>query len=187
MGAGRGPRRKKPHHCSQCAHSLWALPHLPFQTRILRQGVSQVPSTSSGTRMLFPVPNLPSGITYGHTLGFLLCPALLTALLLIPTSSQLPQPPSASHFFGPTFSLLIPEGQVGHKVLNATRVSRESPPATMMPSRGTSTQVARGPADGQGPGSEMPQVLLYPLCLRELEQSFISLTQRATNLPISVL
>lgn len=34
------------------------------------------------------------------------------------------------------------------KVLNPTRVPRASPPATMMPSSGTSTRVARSPAGG---------------------------------------
>lgn len=139
--------------------------------------------------MLFPVPGPASRITHSHPPGTpvlslvrgLILPTLLSALI-----STLPDTRSPITLALPlVFSFL--QTRQATKVLNATRVPSDSPPATMMPSSGTSTRVASSPAggllvrfrEGGTPNSEMPQVRLCP--------PHPSLIQRAASPPVSVL
>lgn len=107
------------------------------------------------------------------------CSATCQRPLVLPSCAHCPccstqphlhcPPPSAPNCFGlPLIFFSFLQTRQATKVLNPTRVPRASPPATTMPSSGTSTRVARSPVGrplvrfqvGRTPNQEMPQVRL---------------------------
>lgn len=186
MGAGRGLRRETIPPL-QCAARTGLCP-LPFQTQAPQaRGLSNA-SPGSGTRNAvpsawpghldacdYPWPHpgdtCPATCQMTGSARPTSCPAAHPALISAPTATLAPTTLALPFVF---FSFL--QTRQATKVLNATRVPSDSPPATMMPSSGTSTRVARSPAggplvrfqEGMAPNSGMPQVRLCPPCPRWL-------------------
>lgn len=162
MGAGRGLGRKKPHTFSGSPPTLGSAP-MPFQTqgphtRDLSEAQLGLWDrlSSQCLALLRCIRFYPRACPGRPVLPLirddLSCLAPRAALAAPPTPSpcssatltSLPPPPTALALPFVVFSFL--QTRQATKVLKPTRVPRASPPATTMPSSGTSTRVARSPA-----------------------------------------
>lgn len=142
---------------NQCALQCWALSPAYSDSRPLMQESLKCPGLALGPETA-PVP-VPAACRAGsltqpcpasallHVRDGWLCPAL-------PSSACCPCCCSSHHHLWPPLPLTLPlvffsflQTRQATKVLNPTRVPKASPPATTMPSSGTSTRVARSPAN----------------------------------------
>lgn len=142
---------------NQCALPCWALCPAYSDSRPLMQESLKCPGLVLEPETA-PVP-VPAACSAGsltqpcpasalsHVRDGWLCPSL-------PNSACRPCCCSPHHHPRPPLPLTLPlvffsflQTRQATKVLNPTRVPKASPPATTMPSSGTSTRVARSPAD----------------------------------------
>lgn len=161
MGAGRGLGRKKPHTFSGCLLTLGSAP-MPFQTQDPQDPqarISPMPSLwdrlgsqCSALSCIWFYPRPCSGRPFLPLVREdLLCLAPHAALAAPPSpcpsaTLSLPSPLPLLALDLPLVFFSFLQTRQATKVLNPTSVPRASPPATTMPSSGTSTRVARSPA-----------------------------------------
>lgn len=169
---------------SQCALPCWALPPARSDSRPLSQASLKCPGLVLGPETApGPVPAVCRARSHTPSPAQQVSATWQRWRALPSSACHPPTSPLLSHHPRPPLPLTLPlvflsflQTRQATKVLNPTRVPKASPPATTMPSSGTSTREARSPADcplvslqvSSTPDPDMPRLQLLRPCPRWL-------------------